>query len=406
MKIKRSIIHAIVQLPLEPTTVMYIVALQLTTDMKQESSRVGIFNGNNAAVAEIGTPQSGVVGTPFAGNCALAGVWYTGNNFPPEFKNTFLLVDHTARWIKRFTIDFTDVVTRVDNFVSVFANTVTLAENPVDGTLLAVDIATNSLKKIQYGGNQPPVAKITANVNYGSSPLTVNFTGNTSFDLSPGGSIASYSWNFGGGNPATSTTANPSGIVFTDATGNPRKFVVKLTVTDNGGATDLDSFIISVNNTPPVVSITSPVKNSTYTIGGGDIVYPCTATVTDAQHSGTQLHYEWQTILRHNNHEHSEPIDTNVSTTTTISRVGCNGDTYYWLVKLKVTDAAGLSTSDSSKIFPNCGVDNIPPVVTSTTPANSATGVGVNTTIIANFSEAINASTVTTTSFQAKRCRK
>ena len=79
---------------------------------EQESARVGIFSGNNAAVAEIGTVASGVVGTPFAGNCALAGVWYTGNNFPPDFKNTFLLLDNTARWIKRFTIDYTDVITQ------------------------------------------------------------------------------------------------------------------------------------------------------------------------------------------------------------------------------------------------------------------------------------------------------
>jgi hypothetical protein len=174
-----------------------------------ESSRVGTFNGNNATVAEIGTPQSGVIGTPFAGNCALAGVWYTGNNFPPEYKNSFLLVDETAKWIKRFTIDYTDVVTRVDNLVMVFANITTLAENPVDGTLAAVDITNNAVKKIQYGGNQPPVSVPKANVIYGVSPLTVNFTGNTSYDLSPGGSIASYSWNFGGGTPATSTLANP-----------------------------------------------------------------------------------------------------------------------------------------------------------------------------------------------------
>ena len=180
------------------------------------------------------------------------------------------------------------------------------------------------------------------------------------------------------------TAANPSNIVFTDATGNPKKFVVKLTVTDNGGATDLDSFIISVNNTPPVVNITSPVKNSTYTVGG-DAVYPCTATVTDAQHSGSQLKYEWQTILRHNSHEHPESIDNNVSTSTRISRVGCNGDNYYWMIRLKVTDAAGLTTIDSSKIFPNCGGDNIPPVVSSVTPANGATGININATSNCNF---------------------
>jgi hypothetical protein len=38
-----------------------------------------------------------------------------------------------------------------------------------------------------------------------------------------------------------------------------------------------------------------------------------------------------------------------------ISRIGCNGDSYYWFIKLTVTDAAGLSTIDSSKIFPLCG---------------------------------------------------
>ena len=373
-------------------------------DFKHEvsSSRVGIFSGNTAALAEIGTPASGVVGTPFAGNCALAGVWYTGNNFPPDYKNTFLLVDETARWIKRFTIDYTDVITRVDNLVMVFANITSLAENPVDGTLAAVDIVNNSIKKIQYGGNQPPVAVPKANIIYGVSPLTVNFTGNTSYDLSPGGSIASYSWNFAGGSPATSTAANPSGIVFTNATGNPKKFVVKLTVTDNGGATDVDSVIISVNNTPPVVNITSPVKNSTYPLGG-DAVYNCTATVTDNEHTADRnLKYEWQTIFRHNNHEHPEPIDNNVNTTTRISRIGCNGDNYYWMIKLKVTDAAGLSTTDSSKIFPACGSDNIPPVVTSITPANAATGVNINTTITADFNENIDASTVTNTTFQLK----
>ena len=372
-------------------------------DYKHEvsSSRVGIFSGNTAAIAEIGTAASGVVGTPFAGNCALAGVWYTGDNFPPDYKNTFLLVDETARWIKRFTVDYTDVITRVDNLVMVFANITSLAENPIDGTLAAVDITNNAIKKIQYGGNQPPVAVPKANVTYGVSPLTVNFTGNTSYDLSPGGSIASYSWNFGGGTPATSTTANPTGIVFSNTAGVPKKFVVKLTVTDNGGATDIDSVIISVNNTPPVVNITSPVKNSTYPLGG-DAVYNCTATVTDNEHSGSNLKYEWQTILRHNNHEHPEAIDNNVSTTTRISRIGCNGDTYYWLVRLKVTDAAGLFGVDSSKIFPDCGSDNIPPVVISTAPANGASGVAINTTVSANLSEAIDVSTVNSTSFQLK----
>ena len=83
-------------------------------------------------------------------------------------------------------------------------------------------------------------------------------------------------------------------------------------------------------------------------------MYQCQATVTDAEHPNGQLKYEWQTFLRHNIHEHGEPIDTFRNTSAVISRIGCSGDSYYWMVKLKVTDAAGLSTLDSSKIFPAC----------------------------------------------------
>jgi hypothetical protein len=53
---------------------------------------------------------------------------------------------------------------------------------------------------------------------------------------------------------------------------------------------------------------------------GADTTYALTAAVSDAEHSSGQLKYEWQTILRHNNHQHAEPIDTNKVTSTVISR--------------------------------------------------------------------------------------
>ncbi len=67
----------------------------------------------------------------------------------------------------------------------------------------------------------------------------------------------------------------------------------------------------------------------------------------------------------------AENIDTNHITSTLISRVGCNGETYYWKIILTVTDAAGLSTVDSSLMFPLCAGDVILPV--------SLTSFGVNT---------------------------
>ncbi|MEP7375512.1 MAG: Ig-like domain-containing protein [Chitinophagaceae bacterium] len=372
----------------------------------QNVARVGKFDvAGNATNPTIGTPESQVVGSPFAGNCSAGGIWYTGagNTFPADYKNTFIAADYGGTWIRRFSMDFTDVVTRVDNFVSGVGAVVCLVENPIDGSIVCVNVGSSTVKKISFGGNIPPVAKITADNYYSpSTSLTVNFSGTGSTDQD--GSIASYSWNFGdpGSTGNTSTSPTPS-HQFTTTTG-AKKFIVTLTVTDNGGIVSaVQQFIVSVNNTPPNVNITSPIKNSFYTVGRPDTLYTCTATVSDAQHTASQLTYEWQTFLRHNNHEHAEAIDNNVNTTTNISRIGCT-DEYYWLIKLKVTDAAGLSTSDSAKIFPDCGggVDNTPPTVSNVSPVNGATGVGTSTTVTATFNEAINASTVTSSTVQLR----
>ncbi len=368
-------------------------------------ARVGIFQGNAASVAMIGSPESQVVGTPFSGQCSIGGVVYTGNNFPAQYKNSYLQADFASGWIKKVNIDFTDVVTRIEDFATNYDEIVCIAQNPVDGTLVTVQLGSGTgVKRVRYGGNQPPVTKLSASKTFGVSPLTVNFAGGTSFDPTPGGSIVSYSWNFGGGTPASSNVANPTGIVFTEASGSPKKFVVRLTVTDNGGASNTDSVIISVNNTPPVVKITSPVKNSLYK-QGPDTLYTCAATVTDAQHTGSQLRYEWQTTLRHNNHEHREGIVEAVSPKTLIQRVGFYGtDVYYWLIELTVTDAAGLSTKDSAKIFPDRSVasDVTPPLVSTVTPINGSTGIAISTPLIATFNENIDTSTVNGTTFQLK----
>ena len=319
-----------------------------------DSARVGIFLTNNVSVAQIGSAISGVTGTPFRGNASVGGCWYDGSMFPAQYKNTYFQADYGGTWLKNFTVQYVDEVKTVTDFSSGFGAIVHVCQDPLDGSLVCVDLGTSTIKKINYGGNQLPVVKISSNKIYGPAPLVVNFTGSASYD--PEGGAITYSWNFGDGS-ALNTTANPS-HTFTASNNLPKKFVVTLTVKDNQNATSVDSIIISANNTPPVVNITSPVKNSYYNIGT-DTTYLLRATVTDAEHTSGQLKYEWQTILRHSNHEHPEPIDTNKNTSSVISRIGCNGDSYYYIIKLKVTDVAGLSTYDSTKLFPSCGVQQI-----------------------------------------------
>ena len=323
-----------------------------TLDWKHgiDSSRVKKFTGNTLGIAQIGTTASGVTGIPFRGNAASGSCWYTGNLFPASYKNTYMQADYGGAWLKNFRIQYVDQLQDVSAFGSGFAAIVCVTENPLDGSLVYVDLGTSSIKRITYGGNQPPVVVMSSNKKFGPAPLAVNFTGSSSYD--PENGALTYSWNFGDGT-TNSTAANPS-HTFTTSNGSPKMFVVKLTVKDNQNATSIDSIIISANNTPPVINITSPVNLAFYQLGP-DTAYTLQANVTDAEHSASQLFYQWQTMLIHNIHKHTEPIDTNRNTTAVISRIGCNGDNYSWRIKLTVTDGAGLSTTDSIGIIPFCG---------------------------------------------------
>ncbi len=204
-----------------------------------DSARVPTFNGNNATFAQIGSAASHVTGSPYPGNCSIGGTWYTGSLFPAEFRNTYIQADYGAQWIKSFTIGFTDVVQNVQDVASGVGAIVCMTENPFNGTLVYVDIGTNSVKAIGYGGNQVPIAKMSSDVTYGPTALNVNFTGSNSFD--PDGGSVTYLWNFG--DAITSTLANPS-HGFTAPVGTPKKFTVTLTVKDNQNATATDSIII------------------------------------------------------------------------------------------------------------------------------------------------------------------
>jgi PKD repeat protein len=98
--------------------------------------------------------------------------------------------------------------------------------------------------------NQPPVASTvgttptpsTTGTISGTAPLTVNFVGAQSYD--PDGIVANYLWNFGDG--TTSILANVAKTY--QVAGN---YTVKLTVTDNSGASATATLLVAVGATPP-----------------------------------------------------------------------------------------------------------------------------------------------------------
>lgn len=319
-------------------------------------ARTGIFNGTNAAVVNLDDPSSPVPGPRFSGNCSVGGVWYTGTQFPPEYQNTYFHADYASGWIRAFRFDGNDDPVEVKDFISNAGSVVAMATCPTDGCLYYVSWS-QQIRKVSYvsAGNQPPVAVATADVTYGPGPLTVQFTGDGSSD--PEGTALTYHWHFGdsAGTHQHTTMANPM-HTFDDALpGVPTPYTVELTVTDAGGKSTKTSLLISVNNTPPSVDITSVADLNSYTVDQGEIIVPLQAAVADTEHGATELTYAWQTFLHHNSHNHAEPIDNNPVTTTQISPIGCTGETYYYRIRLEVTDAAGLTGVDEVLYVPDCG---------------------------------------------------
>src|SRR5262249_16140584 len=116
----------------------------------------------------------------------------------------------------------------------------------------------------------------------------------------------------------------------------------------------------------------SPLNGAKYSLGSNS-VYNLTANVIDAESPDSQLSYQWQVILHHNNHEHISPPDTNHITTATLTPAGCHGKLYYYLVSLTVTDPAGLSTVKEVRLLPDCPGTVTPTI---TWPATTAITYG------------------------------
>lgn len=340
-------------------------------------SRCGGFSGNTAVTFDLDAVNSPVPGPRFGGNASVGGAWITGTGWPVGYQNTYFHADYGGAWVRRMNFDADDKPLQVFNFGTNMGAVVFLKQGP-DGALWYVRYETGQIRKVSPLGatNLPPIAVAQQNVQYGPGPLSVDFSGSGSSD--PENGPLTYLWQFGDGQ--TSTAANPT-HVFSAPAGVPTSFTVTLTVRDDQNQPNSTTLLVSVNNTPPNVQITSFPSGHRYPVGV-DTTYALEASVSDAEHGAAQLTYSWYTIFHHNNHVHPEPVDHAVATSTVISGLGCYEEEYYYEVRLTVTDAGGLSTTAVNWLYPRCSSIAPTAAITSTTDyavgAFSATLSGAN----------------------------
>jgi len=108
--------------------------------------------------------------------------------------------------------------------------------------------------------NEHPVAVVDASPQEGPVELTVAFNAGYSHD---DGEIVRYHWDFGDPLDSTPTT----GVAAAHTYKQPGTYLVKLTVTDDEGAIDVQMIAIVATNPPPVVDFT--VSND----------YPCAGDI-------------------------------------------------------------------------------------------------------------------------------
>lgn len=119
-----------------------------------------------------------------------------------------------------------------------------LGSSGVDNTFGYGRINVNdSLSLVGGGGNQPPVAVLIATPQNGDAPLTVSFDASGSSD--PDGNIVKYEFDFEGDGNFVDNGTNPLASWTYNVVDS---FTAVLRVTDDQGATDMDSVAINVTN--------------------------------------------------------------------------------------------------------------------------------------------------------------
>jgi len=130
---------------------------------KADSARVGVFTGNTLGIAQIGTPGSGVTGTPFRGNTCIGGCWYTGTMYPLAWRNTYFHADFGGKWLKSFVMQ-NDSVKVVQDFGSAVTGIVSLVQNPRDGGLVYADVIDGLVNEIVYSATPLPLNLVSFTV--------------------------------------------------------------------------------------------------------------------------------------------------------------------------------------------------------------------------------------------------
>jgi glucose/arabinose dehydrogenase len=284
------------------------------------------------------------------GSSSTAGLDFqfsNGNSYPAEYQDALFFADYSRDciWVMPKGTNGLPAPGQIKTFVAGAANPVNLEIGP-GGDLFYVDFDGGTIRRIRYfSANRPPVAVATASPTTGAAPLTVTFDGTGSSD--PDGDVLSYAWDLDADGAYDDSTATRPTWTYT-ANGS---YAAKLRVTDSGGLSATATVTVTVGNTPPTATITTPAAGTTWKVGD---VITFSGSATDAQ-DGTlpASALTWDLIQHHcpsNCHTHLVQSFAGVASGSFVAPD--HEYPSYLELRLTATDSGGLTSSVSRQLDP------------------------------------------------------
>jgi glucose/arabinose dehydrogenase len=287
------------------------------------------------------------------GSSSISGLAFSqGGNMPSALDGALFFSDYSRSmiWVMYRGINGLPDPTNIRAFIPTASGPVHLMIGP-DGSLYYPDFNGGTIRRVRFVGttNQPPNAVIQASATTGLPGLTVNFSGTSSSDPDVG-NVLSYAWDLDGDGQFDDGTGPTASFTYT-AFG---PYTATLRVTDNLGASDTDTVIITVGTSPNAI-IDSPLSSLTWRVGDVINFSGRGTDAEDGQLSAAAL--SWSLILHHGTHTH-----------TVQNFVGVTGGSFtapdheypsHLELRLTVTDSSGLMNTTSVHVNPQTVVLNI-----------------------------------------------
>ncbi|WP_276089336.1 ThuA domain-containing protein [Pedobacter sp. JY14-1] len=237
----------------------------------------------NTGLKVLPPPQKAMVWYPYArsaefpelgegGRCAMGGPVYhydpnlkSATKFPEYYDKALFMYDWMRNWVFAVRLDEHQNFKRMEPFMQTngdFRRPIDIEVGPEGsfymleyGTVYGIDNVDARLVRIDYnGGNRAPIAKIETRDTIGLAPYKAAFA-SKSYDNDEDDQIR-YEWRFENG-AIGATEQNPSYTFNKNGIYN-----VTLKVTDQAGASTLDTVVIKVGNTLPQVAINTSSNSS------------------------------------------------------------------------------------------------------------------------------------------------